>query len=234
VARNLAIAPATTRSRNLRNRVWFAYGDSSEQVGTSARFVVGSCGSVGRLREVDAGLAEAGASVEAFAALVRKQGGTNLTDWQEKARTGASVEWKRIAEGSGRDQGAVQAALTEPWSNGPVAGHINRLKIIKRQIYGRAGFPFLRTRALHDGGEELQPLQQRQSPTGDSPNLPNNHFLTAIDTRELGKSLAVALGTGIASMLQPPPCHQSRPMAASSFRMYGKFHSLSTPSLLPE
>jgi transposase len=55
------------------------------------------------------------------------------TDWQERARAGARVEVRRFAEGLARDQAAVQAALEVQWSNGPVEGHINRLKTIKRQ-----------------------------------------------------------------------------------------------------
>ncbi len=104
---------------------------------------------VTRLREIDVAVAETMALVEGFAALVRQQNGWTLTDWQEKARTGVSVELRRFAEGLGRDQGAVQAALQEPWSNGPVEGHVNRLKTIKRQMYGRAGLPLLRARVLH-------------------------------------------------------------------------------------
>jgi hypothetical protein len=103
---------------------------------------------VARLRNLDAAVAEAVGVVEGFAALIRKQGGTTLQDWQERARTGASIELRRFAEGLGRDQAAVQAALDESWSNGPVEGHINRLKTIKRQMYGRAGLPLLRARVL--------------------------------------------------------------------------------------
>ena len=47
-----------------------------------------------------------------------------------------------------RDLDAVTQAITTPWSNGPVEGHINRLKMIKRQMYGRAGFELLRARVL--------------------------------------------------------------------------------------
>jgi transposase len=43
----------------------------------------------------------------------------------------------------------VNAALRLPWSNGPVEGHVNRLKAIKRQMYGRANFDLLRLRVLH-------------------------------------------------------------------------------------
>ena len=42
----------------------------------------------------------------------------------------------------------VEGAVREPWSNGPVEGHINRLKTIRRQMYGRAGVELLRARLL--------------------------------------------------------------------------------------
>jgi len=47
-----------------------------------------------------------------------------------------------------QDLSAIEAAVTEPWSNGPVEGHINRLKTLKRQMYGRAGIELLRARLL--------------------------------------------------------------------------------------
>ncbi|TXM96366.1 transposase, partial [Methylobacterium sp. WL64] len=47
------------------------------------------------------------------------------------------------------DEPAVRAAIVEPWSNGPVEGQVNRLKLIKRSMYGRAGFDLLRQRVLH-------------------------------------------------------------------------------------
>jgi transposase len=47
-----------------------------------------------------------------------------------------------------QDLRAVEAAVAEPWSNGLVEGHINRLKTLKRQMYGRAGVKLLRARLL--------------------------------------------------------------------------------------
>jgi transposase len=44
---------------------------------------------------------------------------------------------------------AVRAALSQPWCNGPVEGQINRLKLLKRQAYGRAEFDLPRSRVLH-------------------------------------------------------------------------------------
>jgi transposase len=43
---------------------------------------------------------------------------------------------------------AVTLAITSRWNNGPMEGHINRLKTIKRQMYGRAGFELLKSRVL--------------------------------------------------------------------------------------
>ena len=47
-----------------------------------------------------------------------------------------------------QDLSAVEAAVSEPWSNGPVEGQLNRLKMLKRQMYGRAGIELLRARLL--------------------------------------------------------------------------------------
>jgi Transposase len=47
-----------------------------------------------------------------------------------------------------RDLEAVKLSMTTPWSNGPIEGHISRLKAIKRQMYGRAGFELLKARVL--------------------------------------------------------------------------------------
>jgi transposase len=55
---------------------------------------------------------------------------------------------RRFAEGIRRDEPAVQATVSGRWSNGPVEGHVNRLKTIKRQMYGRAGFVLLRARVV--------------------------------------------------------------------------------------
>src|SRR5262249_4955483 len=85
---------------------------------------------VARLSEA-APIAEAIGLMEAFAALVRKQSAGGLRAWQEKVMSCCCVEMQRFAEGLSRDQAAVEAALAEPWSNGPVEGQVNRLKTIK-------------------------------------------------------------------------------------------------------
>ncbi len=54
-----------------------------------------------------------------------------------------------FAAGLRRDLAAVQAALDLPWTTSPAEGQINRIKMIKRTMYGRAGFQLLRARVLH-------------------------------------------------------------------------------------
>jgi transposase len=56
---------------------------------------------------------------------------------------------KRFVQGLERDKEEVLAGLTQIYSNGQVEGQINKLKLIKRQGYGRAGFLLLRQRVLH-------------------------------------------------------------------------------------
>ena len=60
----------------------------------------------------------------------------------------SSVELRGFASGIKRDYAAVKAALSLPWSQGQVEGQITRLKLLKRQMYGRAHFDVLRSRVL--------------------------------------------------------------------------------------
>ena len=86
---------------------------------------------------------------DGFADLVRKKSTETLSDWLERGEASPDPDLRRFAEGIRRDEASVQAAVTERWSNGPVEGHVNRLKTIKRQMYGRAGFVLLRARVLN-------------------------------------------------------------------------------------
>jgi transposase len=56
----------------------------------------------------------------------------SLTDWPVRGEACLNPELQRFAEGNRRDEAAVHAAVTQPWSNGPVEGHVNRLKTVKR------------------------------------------------------------------------------------------------------
>jgi transposase len=84
-----------------------------------------------------------------FAAMLRERRQAGFEGWLRQARATGIVELCRFAEGLERDAEAVHAAMATPYSNGMVEGHINRLKMLKRQMYGRASFALLRIRVLH-------------------------------------------------------------------------------------
>jgi transposase len=86
---------------------------------------------------------------DGFAELIRKQSSATLAEWLGRGEAASDPDLRRFAEGIRRDEASVQAAVTGRWSNGPVEGHVNRLKTIKRQMYGRAGFVLLRARVLN-------------------------------------------------------------------------------------
>jgi transposase len=86
-----------------------------------------------------------------FAALVRESATRSLRDWLAKAPGAECAEMRAFARNPRQDVAAVTTALTEAWSNGPVEGHGNRLKLIKRSLYGRAGWELLRARGRRAG-----------------------------------------------------------------------------------
>lgn len=85
---------------------------------------------------------------QAFTQMLRQRQGQLLDDWLQEANTSGLPELRQFAAGIQRDKAAVQAGLTLSYSNGLVEGHINRLKLIKRSMYGRANFDLLRQRVL--------------------------------------------------------------------------------------
>ena len=74
--------------------------------------------------------------------------GERLTAWITTAEQAALPSISRFATGLTTDLAAVTAGLSLPFSSGPVEGNVNRIKMIKRQMYGRAGFGLLRKRIL--------------------------------------------------------------------------------------
>jgi transposase len=100
---------------------------------------------VGLVRAAAPELAEAAGLAVAFADMVRNKDGSRLDGWLDAAATSGLASFAR---GLRQDLAAVPAALELPWSTSPVEGQINRLKTIKRQMHGRAGFALLRQRVL--------------------------------------------------------------------------------------
>ena len=101
-----------------------------------------------RLREADAAVAAVYDLTQAFATMAREHTGDGLDAWLDEAAVCAAPALGRFANGLRADYDAVRAGLTEEWSNGQTEGQVNKLKLIKRQMYGRAKFDLLRQRVL--------------------------------------------------------------------------------------
>src|SRR3954468_19123706 len=97
------------------------------------------------LLELSPPIARAVDLARAFSTMIKQSLADQLDGWIAAAETGG---FKGFAGSLRQDRDAVHAALTLPWSIGPVEGQINRLKVIKRTMYGRAGFDLLRHRVL--------------------------------------------------------------------------------------
>ena len=94
-------------------------------------------------------LATLATHTETFAQMVRGRAAERLDPWLAGVLASPWRELKRFAEGRRQDYAAVKAALTSRYSNGPTEGHVNRLKLFKRQMYGQAQLDLLRQRVLY-------------------------------------------------------------------------------------
>ncbi|GGN94039.1 ISL3 family transposase [Actinoplanes lobatus] len=83
-----------------------------------------------------------------FTDLLRTRGGDRLEAWVTRAEQESIPQIRSFANGLRRDRTAVTAGLTTSWSSGPVEGAVNRIKMLKRQMYGRANTDLLRHRII--------------------------------------------------------------------------------------
>jgi hypothetical protein len=88
------------------------------------------------------------ALVRDFADMLCHRHGEHAEAWASEAESSPVSELRGFAKGLRRDWAAVTAGLTVPYNSGPVEGHVNRIKMIKRQMYGRAKPDLLRKRVL--------------------------------------------------------------------------------------
>jgi transposase len=103
---------------------------------------------IDRLLKLDPAVAEAVGLSRDFAALLRERRPENLNTWLMQAQDSGVNALRRFAKRLLADYDAVRAAMTLNWSNGQTEGQINRLKTIKRQMYGRASLELLERRFL--------------------------------------------------------------------------------------
>ncbi|MFE3205594.1 transposase [Embleya sp. NPDC059237] len=87
--------------------------------------------------------------VRAFAKLMNNRHGHQLKDWIAQVQADSIPALHTFTTGLGQDRDAVIAGLSLPYSSGAVEGHNNKIKMLKRQMFGRANFDLLRKRVLH-------------------------------------------------------------------------------------
>jgi transposase len=87
--------------------------------------------------------------VEQFLQMVRERTGEHLDRWLLAVKASQLEAFESFVTGVQQDKDAVLAGLTLPWSTGPLEGHVNRLKLIKRSMYGRAEIDLLKLRVLY-------------------------------------------------------------------------------------
>ena len=104
-----------------------------------------------QLCEADEEICSANLLIQEFTTMLRERKGDGFDAWLAKVEQQGITELCGFANSLKKDYEAVKAGLTLSWSQGPVEGHVHRLKLLKRQAYGRASFQTLRKRVLRCG-----------------------------------------------------------------------------------
>lgn len=132
--------PAGTRCAPRQVTVWLSRADEvlSPAQRTYITELIAACPVLGHARTLARG----------FASVVRERDADAFASWLNVAEASDLKEFRDFAAGIRRDEAAVRAALQHPWSAGQTEGQVNRVKMLKRQTYGRAGFDLLRRRVL--------------------------------------------------------------------------------------
>ncbi len=133
------VAEPTTPTLTPRRATWVVLRREAQRAADEAQ-------QLAQVRAQSPAVAEAIDLAEAFTTLVRQRQPAQLDPWLTRAATSTLAAMRRFAAGLYADYQAVKAGVTLPWSSGPVEGHINRLKMVKRQMFGRAHLDLLRRR----------------------------------------------------------------------------------------
>jgi transposase len=115
-----------------------------------------------QLRQASPDLETAYQLVKEFLHMVHELTGERLEEWLGKVETSHLQAFQSFVTGVYQDKDAVLAGLTLPWSNGPVEGHVNRLKLIKRSMYGQAELNLLKLRVLHHSPKSLERKRKKK------------------------------------------------------------------------
>jgi transposase len=135
-----APTPVTPRL-SARQAAWLLVHDAANLIGEQKAAQTA-------LLEISSVAAQIYPLVQSFRRMISERQVDALDTWLQQAEASGIAELRRFATTLRSDYEAVRAALVYHWSNGPVEGHLHRLKLIKRHIYGRASFGLLRSRVL--------------------------------------------------------------------------------------
>jgi transposase len=113
-----------------------------------AHLDAGERAALDQLLAADAALRTGYDLLQRFRRVIAARDGAALATWLVDAQASGLAPFVGLANGIAADRAAVEAALTTPWSTGPVEGHVHRVKLLKRQHYGRAKLDLLRARVL--------------------------------------------------------------------------------------
>jgi transposase len=139
VGRAPAPAPPPPTPRQVR---WWLLRESDQRPAEQQDYLA-------RLLQDCPTLQAAGALAREFGRLLRQRDAAAFDAWLARAEDSGIAEFRSCAKSLRQDYAAVAAALREPYSNGPTEGNVTRLKLLKRQMYGRAKPDLLRQRVLH-------------------------------------------------------------------------------------
>ena len=135
--------PVTTfKTPTARRTMWMLFRDEAKRQPDEQAFVT-------RLLDECPEVNTAQRLAHQFGCVIRERKADALEEWMTSAAASGLAEMRGFVTGLQRDLAAVKAALTYEWSNGQVEGQVNRLKTIKRTMYGRANLDLLRQRVLH-------------------------------------------------------------------------------------
>lgn len=133
------------RSQNRIGLAWSSGSDSNSQ----GRNCQSRQPRVNFFKQSVKGGSQAYQLVQEFLVMVRKREGHHLDAWLGRVEMSNLAELQSFASGVKKDKEAVRAGLSLSTNNGMVEGQVTKLKLIKRTMYGRAGFALLRQRMLH-------------------------------------------------------------------------------------
>lgn len=135
------VPPSRAEQFSARNAVWFFIRDPK-------KFTPEEQATLAFIRAASVTAEMAYGLVEDFLTMVHKREGKRLDAWIEAVQASQIPELQRFVTGVLKDKDAVVAGLTLLYSNGPVEAQVQKLKVVKRSMFGRAKLPLLRQRLL--------------------------------------------------------------------------------------